>query len=242
VTGFLLGLACVVRGTARLAATPALWAYAVAPIVATVVGMILLVRLAIVGPVAERVRAWLDGTQWLAGAATTLVWVAAVAAGFLAFSTVVRVVAAPFLALLADRTVADLSGRPTPAAPGGPLVRWVARPFVEAVLLLGIRLAVTVAALPLLLVPVAGGVAFSVVAMGLLGLDLLDLAQSARGVLLGARLRFAFRHLGACLGLGVGAGLLFLVPCVNLLLLPATVVAGVLLDERLSPDFRRATA
>jgi hypothetical protein len=33
-----------------------------------------------------------------------------------------------------------------------------------------------------------------------------------------------------------------LVPCVNVLLLPAAVVAAVLLDSRLAPDFPRASA
>lgn len=121
-------------------------------------------------------------------------------------------------------------------------MRWIVRPIGEALVLLAIRCAVLVAALPLLLVPVAGAVIFAAVGMWMLGVDLLDIAQSARGVLLANRLSFILRNLGACLGLGVTAGVLLLVPGLNLLLLPAVVVAGVLLDSRISPDFPKAAA
>lgn len=239
--GFLSGIRAALDGLAMLVTTPTLWGWGLAPLVATawlLVGLLALYRAYAVDPVAAWARD-LTGGAWGDWAATVLVWALAAVVLFFAFATMVRVVAAPLLLVLADRTVARVSGAPAPAAPGGPVMRWVLRPLAEAGVLLAIRLAITIVALPLLFVPVAGTVLFGVVTMGLLGLDLLDIAQSARGVLLGPRLRFARSHLAACLGLGVGAGLLLLIPCVNLVLLPAVVVAGVLLDSRIAPDFPR---
>lgn len=240
---FVTGLACALRGIAHLAATPSLWGWALAPIAAA---SVTLTAAGVLGHGAlyHAVREWSDAH--LGGSAVTgiafhvLFWAAFGVATYFVFAFVVRVIAAPFLALLAERTVPTVAGAPAPASPGGPFVRWVARPIGEAIVLLAIRLAVTLLTLPLLLVPVVGALLFAVVSMALLGLDLVDIAQSARGIVLGPRLRFARKNAWACLGLGVGAGLLMLLPCVNVLLLPATVVAAVLLDSRLAPDFPRA--
>jgi CysZ protein len=242
---FATGLACTFRGIVHLAATPSLWGWALAPVVvaAAVLGGAGVLSH---GTLYEWVRQWSD--EHLGGSAVTgiafhvLFWVAFGVAMFFVFSFVVRLIAAPFLALLAERTVPTVAGAPAPASPGGPFVRWILRPIGEAIVLLALRLAVTLLALPVLLVPVAGPIIFSIVSMALLGLDLVDIAQSARGIVLGPRMRFAWKNAGACLGLGVGAGLLMLVPCVNVLLLPAAVVAAVLLDSRLAPDFPRVAA
>jgi uncharacterized protein involved in cysteine biosynthesis len=246
--GFFAGFACAFRGVAWLAATPSLWAWAIAPVVASIAllggGLLLYDRFGV-----ERLREWIQesaggggASEWLTTAATVVAWLVVAVVVVFAFSMLVRLIAAPFLALLADGTVAKLSGRPTPAPPGGPLVRWVLRPIVEALKLLAIKLAVTLVALPLLLIPVAGHALFWIVAAALFGLDLLDVALSARGLLLRERLRFARARSGACFGLGVASSLLLLVPCVNVFLLPGCVVGAVLLDQRLSPDFPRAAA
>jgi len=242
---FATGLACALRGSVHLAVTPALWGWALAPVA---VASAVLVGAGVLGHGAlyEWVRRLSE--EHLGGSAVTgiafhvLFWVAFATATFFIFSFVVRLIAAPFLALLAERAVPTVAGAPAPASPGPPFVRWVVRPIAEALVLLALRLAVTLLALPLLLVPVAGAVLFAIVSMALLGLDLVDIAQSSRGIVLGPRLRFAGRNAWACLGLGVGAGLLMLIPCVNVLFLPAAVVAAVLLDSRLAPDFPRAAA
>ena len=239
---FVTGLSCAFRGIVHLAATPSLWGWALAPIA---VSSVVLGGAAVLGhnALADVVTKWSD--EHLGGSAVTgiafhvLFWAAFCVAMFFVFSFVVRLIAAPFLALLAERTVPTVSGAPAPASPGGPFVRWVLRPLGEAIVLLALRLAVTLLALPLLFVPVVGAILFTGVSMALLGLDLVDIAQSSRGIVLGPRMRFAWRNAWACLGLGVGAGFLMLVPCVNVLLLPAAVVAAVLLDSRLAPDFPR---
>ena len=243
--GFATGFACSLHGIVHLALTPSLWGWALAPVVTAV---LLLGGAGVIGhgALADVIRRWSE--QQLGGSAATgiafhvLYWAAFGVAMFFVFSFVVRLVAAPFLALLAERTVPTVAGAPAPASPGNPFVRWILRPIGEAIVLLALRLAVTLLALPLLLVPVAGAILFTVVSMALLGLDLVDIAQSSRGVVLGPRMRFAWTNAWACLGLGVGAGLLMLIPCVNVLLLPAAVVAAVLLDSRLAPDFPRTAA
>ncbi len=243
--GFAAGIACVFRGIGRLVTTPALWGWSLLPVVLT---FVLLVGIAWYGhgALVDAVELWVDGRTGGFSAATpafsTAFWFAYLFVSYFLFAFFVRLIAAPLLCLLADRTVAGLIGRPSPAAPGSPLVRWVLRPLLEAFLVFLARCVVTLVALPLLLIPFAGAVLFAVVMMGTLGLDLLDIAQSARGVLLGARLSFIGRNLGACLGLGVGAGLLLLVPCAGVLFLPALVVAAVVLDSRIAPDFPKAAA
>lgn len=240
--GFLTGFACAFRGMGRLAASPGLWPYSLAPVVATsalLAGLLWLYQSHAVEPLAAWARGLAGGAAWADWTATVASWLAAAVAVFFAFTALVRVVAAPFLALLADRTVALLTGAPAPCGPGGRLVRWIVRPVSEALLVLAIRLTLTVLALPLLFIPVLGAFLFAAVTMGLLGLDLLDIAQSARGVLVKERLRFAFGHAGACFGLGVAAGLLLLVPCVNVFLIAPAVVGAVLLDRSISPDFPR---
>lgn len=238
---FLLGLRCAAFGLARLVTTPSLWAWGLAPSVLTIV---VLTAASVLGHGAfqDLAKEWAGEDSAGSAGLSALYWIAFLVLVWFTFATVARIVAAPLLVLLADRTIVGMTGRPTPAAPGGPVVRWVLRPFAEALLVFGIRLAATVLALPLLLVPVAGAVLFGLVTMALLGLDLVDIAQSARGVLLGARLKFVMRHASASIGLGIGAGLLLLVPCVGLFLLPATVVAAVSLDRALAPDFPAAAA
>lgn len=241
--GFLTGFGCAFRGMGRLASSPGLWPYSLAPVAVTAVllaGLLWLYQSHAVEPLAAWARDLTGGSAWAGWTATIGTWLVAAVAVYFAFTAFVRVVAAPFLALLADRTVAHLTGAPAPCGPGGRLVRWIVRPVSEALLVLAIRLTITVLALPLLLVPLVGAFLFTAVTMGLLGLDLLDIAQSARGVLVKDRLRFAFGHPGACLGLGVAAGLLLLVPCVNVFLVAPAVVGAVLLDRAISPDFPRS--
>jgi CysZ protein len=238
---FVLGLSSIARGVGRLVSTPTLWAYAVAPVAVTL-AVLVTIAILLMGPALAWAKGLVGESAWTSGIVAALYWIVFAALLLFTFSALVRVVAAPFLALLADRSVEELSGAPAPQAPGGKFVRWVARPFAESVAILLIHLGVTLVALPLLLVPVVGAVVFGAVMMGLVGLDFLDVALSGRGLVLGERLVWIGRHAAACFGLGIGAGLLLLIPCVNALLLPAIVVGAVLLDASLSPDFPRRAA
>ena len=239
---FFSGFGSAFRGVGTLVATPRLWPYAIAPAVAAwallVTALLFIERWGF-----EPLRVWatesLGDTEWAGWLVYAVGWIVGVVAMMFVYCTFARVIAAPFLALLADRSVAHVSGRPAPAAPGDPLMRWVLRPLAEALQLLAIKLAVTLLALPLLLIPVAGPVLFWIVASALLGLDFVDVALSARGILMAERLRFARSHAAACLGMGVAGSLFLMVPCLNLILLPGCVVGAVFFDQRVSPSFPR---
>jgi CysZ protein len=243
--GFVLGVRCGLRGIARCVATPALWPWALVPAVLTFVLFVVPTWMA---------HGW--ATDWArdlavrhlgegwGGAASVvtgfLVFVLTLLVAYLAFAPLARVVAAPFLALLSDRTVARLAGAAPPSFGGGPFVRFVVVPVRDALVFLAVRVVVTVLLLPLLCVPVVGGVLLFLALMPLEGLDRMDVAQSSRGVPLGRRLSFIRRRFGACCGLGLVAAGLLLVPLVNVLLLPGLVVGAVLLDAEVSDDFPRA--
>lgn len=236
------GARCVVAGVARLVRTPWLWPYGIAPVSIAILVFVGVTYWLVDWLVpasrmfAEQYTGEIGGV--IAAILSFAVLLAAVLFAFyVAFPSVVRVFAAPFMALLVDRVYAEVSGVEPPVLPGGRLVRWVLRPIGEALVLLGVRLLVTVLALPLICVPVVGPALFFAVLLPIEGLDLLDLAQSARGVRLLHRLRFVRRHLAVSSGLGLGAAGLLLVPVVNVFCLPALVVGAVLVDQRVSPDF-----
>jgi len=239
---FTTGTFCVLRGLKRMVHTPWLWPYAAAPVVVALLSFVGVIYWLVnwLAPamqevVASRLPDWLASAAWFFTAAGLIG--AGLIAMYFAFPAIVRVFAAPFLALLADKTYESVSGHPAPAPPGSKFVRWVVRPIYEAVVLLGIRIVVTVVALPLLCVPVVGTIAFFMIMLPLEGMDLLDLAQSARALPFGERLRFVRRNWIATSGLGLGAAGVLLIPFVNVFLLPSLVVGAVLLDQRMSPDF-----
>ena len=237
-----LGFACGMRGVGLLARRPRWWLLASAP---AIVGGVLTVVL-FSGAFAW-MREWTadllslsdaggwktvsDAVQFLLAASAGIVFL------IFAFAPLVRAIASPFLALLAERVVADVSGAPAPVGTGSRFDRLVVRPIVESVLLVLVRLVWSAAALPLLCVPFAGAFLFAMVLMPLEGFDLVDLALGARGTDLSQRVSFATRHPGATIGLGVAKTLLLLVPCLNLAFLPGALVGAVLLDERLGDGF-----
>ena len=69
-----------------------------------------------------------------------------------------------------------------------------------------------------------------------LSVELLAIPLERRGLHLGGRLRFVWRHRGQTLGFGLTAFFLFLVPLMNVLALPGAVVGATLLVRRLSGD------
>lgn len=243
--GFALGVRCGLRGVGRCVTTPALWPWALVPAALTfaLLGVPLwLLHDAVRERVSDVVAGWWDGR--LAGAASTavgvLLFVVSLVVVYLVVAPLARVVAAPFLALLSDRTLRTVAGTEPAALPGGRLRRYVVVPLRDALVFLAIRAVATVLLLPLLCVPVVGGVLLFVALVPLEGLDRMDVAQSSRAVRLRHRLGFLRRQPGACIGLGLVSGALLLVPVANVLLLPGLVVGAVLLDAEVSPDFPRA--
>lgn len=245
--GFLVGVSCGLRGLGRCVTTPALWPWAIVPALLTAC-LFLLPFWGLHATFEEEIRAFADehlggpGGSIAAGVFAFVVAAVALVCAWLVFAPLARVVAAPFLALLSDRTVKGLIGREPPVVPGGPFVRFVLVPLRDALLFLGIRVVWTVLAFPFLFVPVAGPFLFFGLLLPLEGLDRMDVAQSSRAVPLGRRLALVVRNFGACTGLGLVAGGLVLVPFVNVLLLPGLAVGAVLLDREISTDFPEASA
>jgi CysZ protein len=68
----------------------------------------------------------------------------------------------------------------------------------------------------------------------LVGWDLVDYPLAMHGLRLGARLRWAGRHLGALLGFGLAATIFFAVPGLGLLALPCGVAGATRLTRELS--------
>jgi len=244
---FWCGSRCLLKGVGHLMASPHIWPYGIAPVSIAIfvfLGTMFwlvdwLVPLA--GSIAQEYLGAVGGV-----AAVILTAAVVIAAGlvaiYVAFPAVVRVVAAPFLALLSDRVFEDVTGMAAPTPPGNRVVRWVLRPIGEALVFLAIRIVVTVIALPLICIPIVGAPLFFCVLLPLEGMDLLDLAQSARAVPLRERLRFVRSHIPASAGLGLGAAGVLFVPLLNVFFLPALVIGAVLLDREVSPDFPVAPA
>lgn len=242
---YLLGIRCGLRGLAACVTTPRLWPWAIVP---TIVGIVVFFgpMYAAGGGLAETIQElaaeWGFGeaaTAWTTGSVVFLFTAVCLIAAYFVLGPVVRIVAAPFLALLSDRWVREVAGRDVPVPPGGAFVRFVIVPVRDAFVFLAIRIVLTVCLAVLLCVPVVGGFLFAAALAPVEGMDRMDVALSARAVPLGERLRFAGRNLGACAGLGTVVTLLLAVPFVNLMLLPGLAVGAVLLDRELSPDFPR---
>jgi len=239
---FWCGSRCLLKGVLHLISSPHIWPYGIAPVTIAILVFVgttywlvnWLVPMA--RSIAEDYLGAVGGVAAVILTAAALI-AAALVAVYVAFPAIVRVVAAPFLALLSDRVFQDVTGMPAPTPPGSRVVRWVLRPIGEALVFLAIRIVVTVVALPLICIPFVGAPLFFCVLLPLEGMDLLDLAQSARAVPLRERLRFVLTHVPASAGLGLGAAGVLFVPLLNVFFLPALVIGAVLLDREVSPDF-----
>jgi uncharacterized protein involved in cysteine biosynthesis len=248
VRNYLLGLRCGVRGLAACVSTPRLWPWAIVPAIVGVLvffGPMYLAGDGLAETIQGLAERWGFGetaAAWTTGGIVFLFAAISLILAYFVLGPIVRIVAAPFLALLSDRWVRELAGREIAPGPGSAFVRFVIVPVRDAIVFLAIRVVLTAGLLVLLCVPVVGGFLFAAALAPVEGMDRMDVALSARAVPLGERLRFAWRNLGACAGLGTVVTLLLAVPFVNLLLLPGLAVGAVLLDRELSPDFPKAAA
>jgi CysZ protein len=239
---FGFGFGCALRGIGRMMVTPQWWPYAVLPFLLSIVAFFGVWWWMGTG-FADWIGGWAAGWGGEAGGmiATIVAWLAVFAAFVAAFVYVLppfaRLVSAPFMALFADRVVQDVSGAPPVTIPGSRVIRFVGRPIFEALVLLLLRVGVMLLASPLLLIPIAGQILFALLIFPIEAADLLDWAQSARGVPLSRRLPFLKANFSVCMGLGAGSTLFLFIPIVNLFVLPSLVVGAVLLDQDRSPDF-----
>jgi CysZ protein len=244
-SGFFGGIAALARGFGFIVATPAMWPLALAPaaialVVFGVVGaLVVWGALALAHQIAQHVGG--DGSGALGAMG---LWVLeallCVVAALVAFAVALSL-AQPLSGFALERIA-----RAQERSLGGP--EWPEQPTLASMLhSLQVTFAALLVGLPLLGTLTIVTVAFppaSVVTLPLkflvtslmIAWDLLDYPLSARGMSVGARLRFFGGHLGAVLGFGVAAGLVLLVPGVGLLVLPVGVAGAARLvsaEERL---------
>ena len=224
--GFSLGLSSFFRGFGLLASTPKAYPFALVPVVMAVLlttGLSILSVL-VVPALVER---WAGGGGgfWV-GALQVLATVA-----FLILSTLVGLALAqpasgPALEALVRR-IEERQG--APARPETPVLTEVARSAGSALIALSGGLT---AFFVLTLVGLIPGAAVVTVPLKFLcavlfiGWDVCDYPLSVRGIPLRERLRIVWRNLGSIFGFALGLGLIALVPCGFLLLLPAGVAGA----------------
>ncbi len=223
--GFALGLRSFFRGFGLLASTPKAYPFALVPVVMAVVltsGLSILSVL-VVPALVER---WVgDGGFWV-GALQVLATVA-----FLILSTLVGLALAqpasgPALEALVRRIEERLGA---PARPETPFLTEVARSAGSAVIALSGGLTAFFILTLIGLIPGAAVVTVPLkflCAVGFIGWDVCDYPLSVRGIPLRERLRIVWRNLGSIFGFALGLGLIALIPCGFLLLLPAGVAGA----------------
>jgi CysZ protein len=241
--GVLAGAGYLARGTAMFVRTPGMRLLGLLP--AALAALLVLVALVVLVTLVDEVAAALTpfADQWSESARTTLrlgvgfaLLVAFLLLAVVTFATLTSLIGQPFFERLSDRVERHL-GNP-PAGVDTPWWRTLPRGTVESVLVFALVVAVNLPLFVLDLVPVLGQTVVPVlqalVSGFLLSIELLSIPLQRRGLHLGGRLRFAWRHRGAVIGFGVAAFLLFLIPLANVLVMPGSIVGGTLLVRRLT--------
>lgn len=226
--GFVMGLGSFFRGFGLLASTPGAYPFALVPVVAAVVltaGFSVLSVL-VVPALVER---WTGPGGFWVGALQVLATLA-----FLILSTLLGLVLAqpasgPALEAMVRRLEAQLGAPPRPETP---FLTEVARSAGSATIALVGGLASFFVLLLLSLIPGAAVVTVPlkfVFAVIFIGWDVCDYPLSVRGLPLRRRIEIVTANLGSVLGFALGLGLVALVPCGFLLLLPVGVSGATVL-------------
>jgi CysZ protein len=239
------GGADVLRGIGMFLGTPGVRLLGIVPVL--LAGMLVLALLGLLvvyldelagalTPFADR---WDESSQTLVRVGTGLVvLLGSTALLVVSFTVICQIIGQPFYERISDRIEHDLGGRPARA--DAPWWRTFPRASLESALLLAMALACTAPLFVLGLFPVFGQTVVPVlqalVAGFFLAVELLAIPLERRGLHLGGRLRFVWRHRAQTLGFGITAFLLFLVPLMNVLAMPGAVVGATLLVRRLSGD------
>ena len=242
--GPVAGGADVLRGIGMFLGTPGVRLLGILPVLLAGVLVLALLGLLVVyldeladvlTPFADR---WDESSRTLIRVGTGLVvLLGSTALLVVSFTVICQIIGQPFYERISDRIEHDLGGH---AVQGAPWWRTFPRASLESALLLAMTLACTAPLFLLGLFPVFGQTVVPVlqalVAGFFLAVELLAIPLERRGLHLGGRMRFVWRHRGQTLGFGITAFLLFLVPLMNVLAMPGAVVGATLLVRRLSGD------
>ncbi len=148
--------------------------------------------------------------------------------GFFTFGMVAIVISAPFNELLSQATERRATGS-TGEVDKLPFAADMVRAGLAAARLFAVEMAATIPALPLLLIPVAGAIAFGVLASFFLALAFLDYPLDRRKLGVGDKLGFCSKHLAEVLGFGAITYVMMMVPLVNVATIPVASVGATLL-------------
>lgn len=141
------------------------------------------------------------------------------------FLPVVSLVCMPFLEPLAQAAEEHWLGGPAEPVPG---LAW-GTILADMLRLLALKLGVMLLALPLLLIPGLGFLAYLWLMALLTAVDFWDLTLGRKHYRLGAKLAFIRRHAGAFMAFSLPLMLMLWIPVLQLLMVPAGAVAGALL-------------
>lgn len=240
---FLSGFVAPLRSVRYLLGHPSLLPIAVLPLLANMAVLTLLVL--ILGPYTS---GWVERFMPQAGWARTLAyiplkmlgWGIALAAGAVFVNLFGALIASPFNEVLSGKVEA-LEGR----FPDDQVRTWsqaVARfsgALVDEVKKWTVYLALMALLVPLMLVPIAGHIAFSVLGSLLtfwfLGFEYLDYCFSRRNLRFTARRRFCWANKTAIIGLGAAITTATMIPFAGLVVMPLAVVGATLLFLDLWP-------
>lgn len=231
------GLAAPFRGLSFLVRRPDIWWLAIIPsawaLVITVTLSTVAVRL-----LPSMVTGWMgNATAWYAQLGAAVAAVAVTVVGVL-LSVVAGLVLAqplsgPALERLSRHMEMALGVHDCPVVP---FWRQVGRSAAAVLIGLGVGLPVlAVLSIVTFLVPPSVWITFplKMVVLGLMVTwDLMDYPFSTRGWSLRLRARWMRQHVGAVLGFGLSLGLVFLIPCVQVLLLPVGAVGATWLFQQ----------
>jgi CysZ protein len=224
--GFAAGLKAPFKGVGFIARRPNLWLLSMVPATIAIVGAALLGSAAI---------AWLPGlpsrlvgpaSTWYGNVGATVVSIALTVIGVLLSIALAMLLAQPLsgpaLERLARAVELDMGAPPRPVVP---FWRELGRSAIGSLLGLCAGLPVlAVLTVMSLVLPVTAWVTFplQILVSGLMVTwDLMDYPFTVRGWSLRRRLAWMRDHLPAVVGFGLSLGIVLLVPCVHVLLLPA---------------------
>jgi CysZ protein len=235
--GLFGGMGALFESIGFVVTTPAVWPYAIVPVI---VGFVLVggcAALGIWGAIAFADHLLVGSTGALAAIGAWLLKIFLGALAVLLGAVVAMALAQPLSGFALERIARiqekRLGGRDWPDEP---FFRGLARSV--AVTFTGLLFGLPILALLFvitLLVPPASVITLPlkfVVTALMIAWDFLDYPLSVRGMSVGQRLRFVGAHFWAILGFGLASGMLLLVPGVGLLLLPIGVAGAARLVVR----------
>jgi CysZ protein len=232
--GFIDGAGALFGGFGFVLGTPSLWPLAMVPVTAAVAvtGLVSFASLHFLMPAI----AGMFGARWhfVAAILEVLVGALALLVAALAGFGLAQPLSGPALSGIVRRAEAEMGAPPRPPTS-------FAEDALRALQSIAVSYAVGLPILAILALvsfvfPPAAVVTFPiklVVLAMLVAWDLCDYPLSLRGVPVSARIAFVSRNAAAMVGFGFGLGLLSLIPCALVLVLPAGVAGAARLTRRI---------